>query len=129
MYVCYSFPALGEDFQILESYVVIPENFTTGIIDFSVDIVADDFVEGDHSFFVRLVNDGSFTLGTNSELEVIILDDDSEFKVQPSNVLPTYIDKYSTKSWLVHASTAVAIIIVLDHCIISMLQYVILTLR
>jgi hypothetical protein len=79
----YPFPALGEDFQIIESYVVIPENFTRGIIDFSVDIVADSFVEGDHSFFVRIVNDGSFTVGTNSELEVVILDDDSEFKVQP----------------------------------------------
>ena len=87
MHVCYSYPVLGEDFEILESYVVIPENFTSGIIDFSVGIVADDFVEGDHSFFVRLVNNGSFTLGTNSELEVIILDDDSEFKVQLSNIL------------------------------------------
>ena len=81
----YSCPALGEDFEILESYIVIPENFTSGIIDFSVGIVDDDFVEGDHSFFVRLINDSSFTLGTHSELEVIILDDDSEFKVQPSN--------------------------------------------
>ena len=85
MYVCYSCPALGEDFEIFESYIIIPENFTSGIIDFSVGIVDDDFIEGDHSFFVRLVNNGSFTLGTNSELEVIILDDDSEFKVQPSN--------------------------------------------
>ncbi len=81
----YSFPALGEDFQIIESYIVIPENFTSGIIDFPIDIVADNFVEGDHSFFVRIVNDGSFTVGTNSELEVIILDDDSEFRVQSPN--------------------------------------------
>ena len=81
-FLCYLFPALGEDFQIVDSYVVIPENFTSGIVQFSVDIVSDPHVEGDHSFFVRIVDDGSFTVGTNSELEVIILDDDSEFKVQ-----------------------------------------------
>ena len=83
-FVCYLFPALGEDFLIIDSYVEIPENFTSGIVQLSVDIVPDPLVEGDHSFFVRIMDDGSFTVGTNSELEVIILDDDSEFKVQSS---------------------------------------------
>ena len=75
---------LGEDFEINDSYVVIPENFTSGVVEFSVDISPDLFVEGDHSFIVRIVDDGTFTVGTNSEVEVIILDDDSEFKVQSS---------------------------------------------
>ena len=78
---------LGEDYQIVDSYVVIPENFTSGVVQFSVDIVPDFLVEGDHSFFVRIVDDGSFTVGANSALEVIILDDDSEFKVQSPSIV------------------------------------------
>lgn len=74
------FPVLGEDFQIIDSYIIIPNNFSSGIVELSVGILPDLFVEGDHSFFVRIVDDGTFTIGTNSELEVIILDDDSEFK-------------------------------------------------
>ena len=74
------FPVLGEDFQIIDSYIVIPDNFSSGVVEFSVGILPDLFVEGDHSFFVRIVDDGTFTIGTNLELEIIILDDDSEFK-------------------------------------------------
>ena len=86
-FICYLFPVLGEDFEIIDSYVEIPENFTSGIVELSVAIIPDLFVEGDHSFIVRIVDDGAFTVGTNSAVEVIILDDDSEFKYQS----PTHI--------------------------------------
>ena len=47
--------------------------------------MSDNLVEGDHSFLVVIEDDESFTLGDNAEVEVIIIDDDSEFKVQSPN--------------------------------------------
>lgn len=80
--MCVIFSALGEDFEVVENNVTISDNFTSGVISFSVDIISDDLVEGDHSFIVRIIDDGSFTVGSISEAKVIIIDDDSELKVQ-----------------------------------------------
>ena len=56
----------------------ITTGFIGGTISLPIDINPDNLVEGDHNFTVRIVDDGSFTIGDFSEIEVLIMDDDSE---------------------------------------------------
>ena len=62
--------------------LTIPESFMSGVISFSVDVVSDDLVEGDHSFIVRIIVDESFIVGDISEAQVVIIDDDSKLEIQ-----------------------------------------------
>ena len=48
------------------------------MIDFLIDILPDNFVEGDHSFFVRIVGNETFTTSEMDQIEVVIVDDDSK---------------------------------------------------
>ena len=80
------FTALDEDFVVVAENFTIFTNDASGDFDFPINIVPDILVEGNHSFIVRLVNDGTFTLGDISDIEVIIIDNDSEFKVHPPHV-------------------------------------------
>ena len=57
---------------------MVPMGFTSGVIPYSIDIIEDNFVEGDHSFFVRIVGNEFFTTGDIDQTEVVIIDDDSK---------------------------------------------------
>lgn len=71
--------ASGEDFVLPpETSITVPINFTSGEINISVVIIPDGMVEGDHSFFIRINESCFFTVGDIDEIEVIIIDNDSE---------------------------------------------------
>ena len=74
----YKFSAEGVDFSTVETSVMVSAGFTNGEIEFSVDILPDSSVEGDHSFYISILDNGTFTIGSINQTEVIIVDDDSK---------------------------------------------------
>ena len=70
--------AFEDDYNVSETSIMVPMGFTSGVIPYSIDIIEDNFVEGDHSFFVRIVGNEFFTTGDIDQTEVVIIDDDSK---------------------------------------------------
>ena len=69
---------LEQDYNVSDFTITIPAGFMNGTIDFWIDILPDDFVEGDHSFFVRIAGNEMFTTSEIDQIEVVIVDDDSK---------------------------------------------------
>lgn len=63
-----------------DNMVNINVGFSNGSILFPIDILPDFEVEGDHTFRVMIVGNETFTIGDISEIEVVIIDDDSKLK-------------------------------------------------
>ena len=67
-----------DDYTSASNMIAIVAGFMGGTQPFPIEIVPDNSVEGNHSFFIRIIDDGTFTVGNISEIEVVIIDDDSK---------------------------------------------------
>ena len=82
LFVFQLFVVLDVDFNVSSLFVEIPPG-TMGptILDYDVTIIEDDDVEGDHSFFINIAGNESFTTGDIDTTKVIIIDDDSKWSI------------------------------------------------